>query len=671
MFCAFGRIITKCAKVPWVFRDFCRKSKQMKRLIPKSRFSHQPKTVDSVKSRIKREGKKYNLPLLMEAKEAWEGLSDFRKERLRNLRYVYGDQLGDYVQDEKGKWVTERERISKRTGGVALQNNHLYKIVQTLMGLYSKSATQPVCFARQKDADIKSKMMSNALKANWDNNYMRDLMTEEMRELICGGVSVVREQWGVHDSVEDSYTYPVLPSMFFYEAKNTDIRMWDVCLIGEIKDYTLGELASELAESEYDYQQLEHIYRPHMQRYATRNSQTKQYESDSWDTPPQNNLCRVYHVWTLEHKPRYRCVDIMDRENPMYRIELSDKPQIDAINAERIQMGLSEGMTMDEIPLIETKYIIDQYWHYQMLSPDGLILDEYDSPYDHKGHPYSLTVFNLVNGDIVPFISVIRDQQRYINRLITLNDLAISSSIKGLKMIPKDAVPKNMTEREFAERATELGGWIFYEPSQHGNVPQVITSNSTNIGTAEMLQLQIGFINDLSSVSEALQGKSTNGAASRYMMETQNSTTSISAFLMNFSTFERRVAEKKMKVIHQYYTEPRNISVARSGGYAELAEYDPKAVEDIQFFIAVKETAESPVNRMMINDVVKEIWAAGQLSAEQMLEHSYYPGSEELLQALRANRENAEQQAQMTQLPNVQGANMNAVQNIQNALRNG
>lgn len=637
----------------------------MKRLIPKSRFAHQPSTVDSVKSRIKREGKKYNLPLLTEAKDAWESLSDFREERLRNLRYVYGDQLGDYVKDENGKWVTERERINKRTGGVALQNNHLYKIVQTLMGLYSKSATQPVCFARQKDADVKSKMMSNALKANWDNNYMRDLLTEAMREHICGGMPIVREEWGAHDGVEDAYTYPVLPSMFFYEAKNTDIRMWDVCLIGEIVDYTLGELASVLAESEYDYKQLEHIYLPYMNRYATRNSQTKQYESESWDMPPQNNLCRTYHVWTLEHKPRYRCKDIMDRENPLYRIEVEDLPQVQAQNAARIQMGLSQGIPAEEIPMIEYEYIIDQYWHFQMLTPDGMILEEYDSPFEHKSHPYTMTIFNLVNGDIVPFISVIRDQQRYINRLITLNDLAISSSIKGLKMIPKSAVPDNMSEREFAERATELGGWIFYEESKMGNVPQVITSNSTNIGTAEMLQLQIGFINDLSSVSEALQGKSTNGAASRYMMETQNSTTSISAFLMNFSTFERRVAEKKMKTIHQYYTEPRNISVARSGGYAELAEYDPKEVEDIQFSIAVKETGDSPVNRMMINDVVKEMWAAGVLSAEQMLEHSYYPGTEELLQALKAGRESGE----MAQQPNVKGADMSAVQNIQNALK--
>jgi hypothetical protein len=90
-------------------------------------------------------------------------------------------------------------------------------------------------------------------------------------------------------------------------------------------------------------------------------------------------------------------------------------------------------------------------------------------------------------------------------------------------------------------------------------------------------------------------------------------------------------------------------------------------VDDIQFFIAVKETAESPVNRMQVNEVVKEMWAAGQLSAEQMLEHSYYPGTEDLLQALRANKEAAE--GQQVQMPNVQGANTGVVNQIQSALR--
>ena len=183
-----------------------------------------------------------------------------------------------------------------------------------------------------------------------------------------------------------------------------------------------------------------------------------------------------------------------------------------------------------------------------MLSPDGRVLTEYDTPYEYKSHPYIYKLHYLVNGRTVPFISVIIDQQRYINRLIMLNDLAIQSAVKGVKMIPKDSVPDGMSNREFAEQFVEIGSFIFYEPSKSGNKPEVITSNSTNIGTTELLQLQLSFINDITSVSEALQGKTPSGstAASRYAMETQNSTTSIATLLTKFSTFEAEIARKKM-----------------------------------------------------------------------------------------------------------------------------
>mgnify|MGYP007019923743 CR=1 FL=1 len=89
---------------------------------------------------------------------------------------------------------------------------------------------------------------------------MKDVLTSEMIEFICGGCAVVTEEWSSHDDIEDSYTYVVNPSYFFYESKANDPRHWDDSLIGEIRDYTLGELASVLAESEYDYRQLEEIY---------------------------------------------------------------------------------------------------------------------------------------------------------------------------------------------------------------------------------------------------------------------------------------------------------------------------------------------------------------------------------------------------------------------------
>lgn len=627
----------------------------MKRLIPKSRFSGRPTTADSVRHRIKISGTdKTNIPLITRCQNAWENLSDFRATRLRNFRYVFGDQWGDIVRDEDGNRIKERDRIAKRTGGVALQNNHLFKIVNTLAGLYAKTATLPVCFARKKGADAKSQMMTDALQTNWENNLMKDVLTSEMIEFICGGCAVVAEEWSSHDHVDDSYTYVVNPSYFFYESKANDPRHWDDSLIGEIRDYTLGELAAVLAESEYDYRQLEEIYAPWLNRADTVGiQQTDRFKDESFDTPPSADLCRTYHIWTLEYKPRYRCVDIMDPDDPLYRIEIEDLPIIKKENEERIRMGTGQGLPLEDIPLIEYSYIIDLYWHFQMLSPDGRVLTEYDTPYEHKSHPYVYKLHYLVNGKTVPFISVIIDQQRYINRLIMLNDLAIQSAVKGVKMIPKDVIPEGMSNREFAEQFVEIGGFIFYEPSKNGSKPEVITSNSTNIGTAELLQLQLSFINDITSVSEALQGKTPSGstAASRYAMETQNSTTSIATLLTKFSTFENDIARKKMKTIHQYYQSPRNISMERSSGYATYSEYDPKEVQDIDFKVSIKESAESPVARMMLNDMVKELWMAGAISAEQMLSLSYYPGSEQILQSIQSNKQAVEQGNEVQGIP--------------------
>lgn len=637
----------------------------MKRLIPKSRFMYSPTTVDSVKERVRRQGEKTNLPLLMRFEDAWLNLSDFRKTRLRNFRYVFGDQWGDAVRDKDGNWVTERDRLTKRTGDIPLQNNHLFKIVNTLTGLYSKTATAPVCFACEKDADAKSQMMTDALQKNWENNMMHDLLLTEMIEFICGGCPIVCEEWGCHNEIEDSYTYLVNPSYFVFESKANDPRHWDDSMIGEIRDYTIGELASVLAESEYDYRQLEEIYRPYLYDNVASQQQTSRYQYESFDTPPASNLCRTYHIWTLENKPRYRCIDLMDTDTPIFRIEEEDLKYIKQENEERLESGLAQGMTEEDIPLIEYKYIIDTYWHFQMLAPDGRVLIEYDTPYEHKSHPYVYKLHYLVNGMIVPFISVIIDQQRYINRLLMLNDLSIRAAAKGVKMIPKDVIPKGMSAREFAEQFVDIGGFIFYEPSKTGSKPEIITSNSTNIGTADLLQLQLSFINDISTVSESLQGKTpaSGTSGSRYAMETQNATTSVAALITKFSSFENEVARKKMKTIHQYYQSGRDISMERSHGYAEYSQFDPKLVQDIDFKVSIKDSPESPVSRMMINDLVKELWTAGVISAEQMLGLSYYPGADQILQTLQANKTQTEQGGQPQGIPAEQMAGISAQAN--------
>lgn len=655
----------------------------MKKLIPKSRFTGRMVNPDTLKERerlLHDDQKKFNLPLLTRAEAAWMAQAETRKEWLRNLRYVRGDQWSDYVEDENGERVLERNRIAARTGGVALQNNHLIKIVNTLMGIYSRSATMPVCFARQDNADAKSQMMTRALQTNWDNNEMKDLLEGEFFQMIVGGTSIVKEVWAEQDGVDDSYTYKVDLGHAFWEAEGTDPRHWDISMIGEFRDYTIGELAATFAESEYDYNQLLEIYKPYLNQLATIHKTRNDYSEGSWNYPMTTNLCRVYEIWTKEHKPGIRCKDIMNTEQPLYHIDPRDLPNIQAENERRIALGREQGIADDDIPLIEYKgkglgYKIYEYWHYWALTPDGRILVDYDSPFEHGSHPYTIKMHLYANGRTTPFISCIIDQQRYINRLITLNDLLINSSIKSLKMIPKDLIPKGMSQREFARQAVELDGWVFYEPQNRmtNAEPKVITQNATNIGIHELLQVQLSSINDITNVHGALQGKAPNAGTSAqlYLMESQNATTSIATLLNKFSRFENNVARKKMKTIHQYYQEPRNISVEQSSGYVMFQTYDPKAVRDIDFDVKISEAAETPVSRMFTNKQLEEWAAAGWIDLHDVLTYGYYPNLEELKQRIAASKEMVEQAngGVPVQGDQVQGVNQETAALLQNILR--
>lgn len=628
----------------------------MKRLIPVSRFRGKKDNSDSVKARLRQKGAdKTNLQLLTRAENAWQALYDLRKRRERNINYCFIDQWSDWVYDEKGKLVRESSRIAKRTGGVALQNNHLIKIVHSLSGLYSKQSTEPVCFARSPNCDEKADVMTNALQANWQNNMMPDILVSEMEEMLYGGMSVVMEEWTTINGVEDAYTFVIEPSHFYFESAGIDPLHRDVELIGHFEDYSLGALAARFARSKYDYKQLEYIYAPYIARQQSilpNGQQTDKLKDPYWDVS-ERDMCRVYHVWTKEHKLRYRCKDIMDFDQPLYRIEPEQLPLVTAENEARLAQAEAAGMAREDVPLIEYTPVFDTYWHYQALAPGGLILEEYDSPYEHGSHPYTFKIYEYINGDVIPYMSPVIDQQRYINRLVTLFDIVIQASAKGITMIPKSCVPNNMSEAEFARSIRETGNFIFYDDKdgRSMNKPEVVVSNTNMTGITDMLQLQLGFIPDITSVSEALQGKTAKSgtSASRYALESQNSTTSVSALLLKFGSFEQQVAEKKMQVIHQYYREG-NISVMRSNGMSEVTKYDPVEVQDVKFGVRILMSPENPVFRMAMNDLVSQMWQAGAVDAAQMLQMSYLPASstvrKQLEQAMAAMQQRSQQETQ-------------------------
>jgi hypothetical protein len=134
-------------------------------------------------------------------------------------------------------------------------------------------------------------------------------------------------------------------------------------------------------------------------------------------------------------------------------------------------------------------------------------------------------------------------------------------------------------------------------------------------------------------------------------METQNSTTSISALLQKFNTFETEVARKKMKMIHQFYTDDRNISNTSRSRYNQFYKYNSMLVRDIDFDTRIELSPDSPTMRIDLADIVRPMWEAGALDAATMLKASGIPASSALYKELAAAQQMMAAQAQPQAMP--------------------
>ena len=59
------------------------------------------------------------------------------------------------------------------------------------------------------------------------------------------------------------------------------------------------------------------------------------------------------------------------------------------------------------------------------------IISQYDSSYRHRSHPFVFKLYPLTDGEVHSMVEDVIDQQKYVNRLITLVDHIMGASAKG------------------------------------------------------------------------------------------------------------------------------------------------------------------------------------------------------------------------------------------------
>ncbi|MCB6631647.1 hypothetical protein LI196_05940 [Bacteroides faecis] len=644
----------------------------MSRIAPKR---NELSEIDTIAS-AKRYGGRRAFDILMEAQYYWNQMEDFRKDRERNKRYTYGFQWDDMICVD-GKSMTEEEYI-KSQGNVPLKNNLIRRLVRSVLGVYRSQSKEPTCTARDRDEQKLGETMSTILQCNMQLNRMPDVYARSMEEFLISGFIVHRKSYGWRNGKEDCWTDYVQPNNFFIDNNMRDFRGWDVSVLGEVHDISFGQLCEQFASSPQEYRELRDIYKwaarkDYIATYAERFGYSRLENYDFLFTS-EPGRCRVIEIWRKEQKPRYRCHDYQNGD--IFKINEEDYAQVVlAENEERMRMAKEVGMPEEEVPLIKATWFVDDYWYFYYLSPFGDILREGETPYEHGSHPYVFKAYPFIDGEIHSFVADVIDQQRYTNRLITLYDWIMRASAKGVLMMPEDSLPDGVSIDDIAESWTEFNGVIVYRPSKSGKVPEQVANNSTNIGIAELLNMQLKFFEDISGVTGALQGKPgySGESASHYNQQTENATKSLLDLLECFSCFVVDGAYKDVKNMQQFYDTKRVFNIAgRSGAQIE---YDPKKIRDVEFDLSITESTSTPAYRHLANDMLMQLYQSQAISVEQLLEHGDFPFADELLQSIKSQKEQLAQgrvpdglSPQLLQQAQ-QNANMEAVNQLHGAMQ--
>lgn len=190
-------------------------------------------------------------------------------------------------------------------------------------------------------------------------------------------------------------------------------------------------------------------------------------------------------------------------------------------------------------------------WRYYIKGEDGETLQEGESPFPRGGHPYIMKAYPFIDGEIHSFVADCIDQQRYINRLITLNDWVIRGSAKGVLLMPESAIPDDLTLDEMADQWSRYNGVIRYKAKAGMPLPQQVGANASNIGISELLEVQLKMMEDVSGINAALQGQLSNGAVSGtlYQQQTRHALTGLTDILEGFRNFMMESASKDIELL--------------------------------------------------------------------------------------------------------------------------
>lgn len=449
-----------------------------------------------------------NTAILHAAFAAWNAASHLRTRRERNKRFTYGDQWGDTSLDSSGRCISDWDRYNKE-GHPPITNNVLRQLVKSIVGRFR---SQYLDKATQQGGG------KPAGTAELD-----ELDARLLEEFLISGVCLQRVDL-VHDLLEKHTQVSNVNVNRFFINTIADPLARDCEIVGQVHDLSVAALIKQVAAgSRRKAAWVRRLYSEDVEArtasLATALGADSQSGTHFWYCP--TGKCRAIEVWTLESHEVLTC-----HNRATSQVFVAPIGQLKKLKSN---------------PDMSVSWDIATTWHCRWFSPMGDLLAEYDSPYRHGSHPYVMRFYPLTDGEIHSFIEDMIDQQKLVNRLVTMVDHVMNSSAKGVLLYPENAMPDGFTWSQVRQVWRSCDGVLPYNPQLGEAKPEQISANNTNFGAYPMIELQLKMLEHISGVSGALRGQNvdTRGSSTLYQTQADNAAIALADIFDTFNAFRQ------------------------------------------------------------------------------------------------------------------------------------
>ena len=507
-------------------------------------MKNKKKPVSVFSPNIEKRATDADLRVLDAALKAWMSWGEIRRRRRRNKDFTYGRQWGDLVKDDNGQWIAEGDLLA-RCGKEPLTNNMLRQLIKCVVGRFRKSVTDETKAVERVLSRGKEKQGLRMLAAGctvgvndtperrvaatYKLNCIEELDARSLEEFLISGCCVQRI-----DDGDDCSPAPGIPAVEmlnvnrFFSNMMEDVRGTDCAIVGYLHDLHVSELIMRLAHGDVaESRRIRDVYSSLQSIYTSAEIGSDAERCGSfWQA--KGGKCRAIEVWTLELKEVLRCHDFAAKK--AFTASLDQLPKLEADNRERVERG-------EEAVVVSRS--IEKEWHCRWFSPDGTLLAHYLSPYAHRSHPFAFRLYPLTDGEVHSFVEDVIDQQKYVNRLITVIDHIMNSSAKGVLLFPESGLPDGFTWGDVRRLWSNANGIIPFVNDASGTMPQQVVSRNADIGAYQLLDTQMKLIEDISGVNGVLRGVAANSRAGAQLYEAQldNADTALTDIYRTFDSF--------------------------------------------------------------------------------------------------------------------------------------